>query len=772
MRYPGAVDLIGTTLGPYHIIREIGRGGMAIVYEAYQPSLKRTVAIKVLPQQFTFDREFVARFHQEARNAAGLSHPNIVPIYDVGQQGGWHYIVMRYLPGESLDALIRRQGRIPLPRATRIIEQIASALDYAHAQGVIHRDIKPGNIIVGQSDTAVLTDFGIAKATEGVALTRTGALVGTPEYMSPEQASGQPAGAASDLYALAIVLFQMLTGRVPFQADSTPAILYKHVHESPPPVRAYLPTLPGVVETVITKALAKDPTARYRSAGEFAAALREMSGARPALPVEAATVLLNGRQTTQTNKNAGTSRLLLILGTISVLLLIICVGIVASSQSRTLPGLTPTRVASVIETATAMPPTATVTSAPASTSRTPTAPPTRPLTATSPAQPIPGTITGDDTRVRSGPGLGFFVLGALNKGVGVTVIGRTPDGTWLNVEADPARRGWVNQQFVQTSRPRDDAPIAPTPVLLKSIQVALARQEFTNRQGDTDWFYLISDAPGSLQFTRMPWDAGSGRWYRWCCDSRYEAYLRLSDSGGHPSRTHDVARLWVSPYAGTLRIAGSAYKESGDGLGGNGVSLRIVSNKTVLWEGRLGPTQTTPVHFDLMTEARLGDEIYFIIGANGDDSKDNTIFDPTIELRHTNGVEGLPPARWAEEKKNEPPASTAIAPAQLCFAPRRRHFEQHLGCCAEVAGLVYDSQRQPFRPNGAVVRIEGPPASDRYVREFAVAADGGYGITALSVDVYTIWLKGPNIVSQKYDVRFTDPSKIREIVDFFQIPCQ
>lgn len=389
-----------------------------------------------------------------------------------------------------------------------------------------------------------------------------------------------------------------------------------------------------------------------------------------------------------------------------------------------------------------------------------------------PAQPVPGTIAGDNTRVRSGPGFEFFVLGALDKGASITVIGRTPDGTWLNIEAEPGRRGWVSQQFVQTSLTREYAPIAATPVPLKSIQVAQARQEFASQQGHLDWFYLISDAPGSLQFTRIPWDTSSGKWYRWCCDSRYEAYLRLSDAGGHPSRTHDVARLWVSPYAGNLRIAGTAYKESGDGLGGNGVALRIVANKTVLWEGRLGPTQTTPVRFDLTIETRPGDEIYFIIGANGDDSKDNTIFDPTIELRHTNGIDGPPPARWTTEKKTEPPSPTAAPVAQLCFAPRRRHFEQHLGCCAEVAGLVYNSQGRAFRPNGAVVRIEGPPAADRYVREFAVAADGGYGITALSVDVYTIWLKGPNISSQKYEVRFTDPAKIREIVDFYQVACR
>jgi serine/threonine protein kinase len=765
------MDLSGATLGPYRITREIGRGGMAIVYEAYQASLNRTVAIKVLPQQFTFDREFVARFQREARSAARLSHPNIVPIYDVGQQDGWHYIVMRFLAGEPLSALASRQGRMPLDRAIHIIEQIASALDYAHAQGIIHRDIKPGNIIVGRDDSAVLTDFGIAKAAESTALTRTGALVGTPEYMSPEQARGAAVGPASDLYSLAVVLYQMLTGHVPFEADSTPAILYKQMHDPPVPARAYLPGLPAAVEAALARALAKDPAARYRSAGEFAAALRAANSARsPAAQTEPATVLLRGPQAAPP-AGGRVPRAFLIMGALGALLLIAGVGSMVFSGGKPGPGATPTPTTPV-ETATA-PASAThgLSPTPIATSRTPTAaPPSRtPIPQPAP-EPVPGTINAEDTRVRSGPGLGFFVMGSLSSGAAVTVTGRTADGAWLHIEADSQRRGWVSREYIRTSVSLAPAPVVPTPALLKSIQVAHARMDFSSEQGEHDWFYLISDAPGSLQFTRMPWDAESGKWYRWCCDPRYDARMRLSDAGGHPSRTHDVARLWVSPYAGTLRIAGQAYKEAGDGLGGNGVALRIVSNKTTLWEGRLGATQTTPLRFDLAAAAKPGDQIYFIIGANGEDNKDNTIFEPTVELQQADGVAGLPPASWAASVST--PTPTQAASPLLCFAPRRRHYEQHLGCCAEVAGLVYNLQGRAFRPNGGVIRIEGPPASNQYIREFAVAADGGYSITALSVDAYTIWLKGPGISSQRYQVRYTDPAKIREIVDFYQVPCQ
>ena len=248
-----------TQLGPYQILGELGRGGMAVVYRGYHPALNRTVAIKVLPPQLAMDASFVQRFMQEARNAARLDHPNIVTIHDVGQADGTYYIVMQEAPGQSLTSLIQREGRLPLERVITILAQIASALDYAHAQGLVHRDIKPGNIIVGPGDKAMLTDFGIAKAAEGTRLTQTGAIIGTPEYMSPEQAKGEPVGPATDIYSLGIVLYEMLAGRTPFGADNTPAVLYKQVHEQPIPLRRAAPDLPAGVDAVLARALAKSP---------------------------------------------------------------------------------------------------------------------------------------------------------------------------------------------------------------------------------------------------------------------------------------------------------------------------------------------------------------------------------------------------------------------------------------------------------------------------------------------------------------------------------
>jgi serine/threonine protein kinase len=279
------LNLVGKTLGNYQIVAEIGRGGMAVVYRAYQPSLNREVAIKVLPPQFTFDQQFVERFVREAQAAASLRHPHIIVIHDVAEQNGLYYIVMELLTGRTLRQLIEQEGALPPARAARLVEQIASALDYAHRRGFVHRDVKPDNIFVDQGDRVTLTDFGIAKAAWGTQLTKTGMLVGTPQYMSPEQAQGEDVGPATDIYALGIVAYQMLSGRVPFQGTTPHAILYQQIHELPPPLRSVRSGLPPAVDSVLNAALAKEPRARYASAGKFAQALATtVAGGAPVPP--------------------------------------------------------------------------------------------------------------------------------------------------------------------------------------------------------------------------------------------------------------------------------------------------------------------------------------------------------------------------------------------------------------------------------------------------------------------------------------------------------
>ena len=264
-------------LGKYDILQKIGAGAFADVYKASDTVLDRTVALKIPAPFLLRDPGFVDSFQREARAAANLKHPNIVTIYDLGEIEGVYYIAMEYLPGRTLGDLIKEEGALPLDRALDITEQVAEALDYSHAQGLVHRDVKPSNIIVNDEGHATLTDFGLVKAMAEATLTSKGAIVGTPEYMSPEQAEGKPADRRSDIYSLGIVLYQMLTGKVPFSADSTPATLYAHVHTPLPPLRDSLPDLPPSVEEIVRRLLAKTPEDRYQTAGAFADALRVAS---------------------------------------------------------------------------------------------------------------------------------------------------------------------------------------------------------------------------------------------------------------------------------------------------------------------------------------------------------------------------------------------------------------------------------------------------------------------------------------------------------------
>ena len=277
-------NLIGKTLGQYQIIEVAGKGGMAVVYKAFQPSLNRHVALKVLPDYLAQDEQFVMRFEQEARAAAALRHPNIMVIYDVGQEGATHYIAAEYLEGATLSqAIAAQRGPLPLPRIVNIINQLASALDFAHARGLVHRDIKPSNAFVGADDHVTLMDFGIAKALQGGAqMTRTGTMVGTPEYMSPEQAEGRQIDRRSDIYSLGVMLYQLLTGRVPFQAETPTAVLLAHVMQMPQPPTQLNPSIPPAVEAVVMRSLAKRSEDRFPTAGELAQALARAASGAPA----------------------------------------------------------------------------------------------------------------------------------------------------------------------------------------------------------------------------------------------------------------------------------------------------------------------------------------------------------------------------------------------------------------------------------------------------------------------------------------------------------
>ncbi len=262
--------LISTTLGNYEIVSRIGKGGMATVYRARQVNMQRDVAIKIISADLAEDPQFMARFEREAQVIANLQHPRILPVHDFGHEGEIAYLVMRLIEGESLYTRLRR-GSLPLRQASKYVDQVSEALDYAHSQGVIHRDLKPNNVLIDEWDNLYLMDFGLAKiVAASQSLTQTGAVLGTPAYMAPEQWRGEPVDARTDVYALGVILYEMVVGHTPFESDTPFTLMYKHCNDAPPSPRDTSPELPEAVEGVILKALAKQPEQRFQSAGELA----------------------------------------------------------------------------------------------------------------------------------------------------------------------------------------------------------------------------------------------------------------------------------------------------------------------------------------------------------------------------------------------------------------------------------------------------------------------------------------------------------------------
>jgi tRNA A-37 threonylcarbamoyl transferase component Bud32 len=273
----------GTAIGPYRILEQVGRGGMATVYKAHHAALARNVAIKVLPTHLADDDVFRERFRAEAVTIAKLRHPNILAVYDYGNESGLYYIVTEFVDGGTLADQLGKP--LPVDYVVRMLGPVASALDYAHAREVVHRDIKPSNVLVARDGNVIVSDFGLARMLEGSLprLTQTGALVGTPEYMAPEQAAGESAGPAADRYALAVVAYEMLVGAVPYSADTPLATLLAHLHKPLPLPRERNPQLSTAIEEVLLRGLAKDPKDRYGTAADLVkaidAATRQPSGA-------------------------------------------------------------------------------------------------------------------------------------------------------------------------------------------------------------------------------------------------------------------------------------------------------------------------------------------------------------------------------------------------------------------------------------------------------------------------------------------------------------
>jgi serine/threonine-protein kinase len=283
--------LTRTLAGRYEVQKLLGAGGMAAVYLANELGLDRLVAIKVLPPELSRDESLVARFRREAITAAKLDHPHIIPIYRVESEGGLHYFVMKYVPGRSLESLLESKEPIPIDRATRILSEAAQALGHAHARGVVHRDVKPANIMLDPDGRVVLTDFGISKAGEGTQLTQTGTIIGTPDYMAPEQVLGTEVDGRADQYSLGVVAYEVLTGECPFTGGSAHTVLYRHIHEAPKPVATIRADVPAHLADTVAIALAKQPSDRFATMDELVRALAGDRSVRAAWPNSATVVV-------------------------------------------------------------------------------------------------------------------------------------------------------------------------------------------------------------------------------------------------------------------------------------------------------------------------------------------------------------------------------------------------------------------------------------------------------------------------------------------------
>jgi serine/threonine protein kinase len=273
---------LGTTIGGYRLESVAGRGGMGVVYVATQLRLNRPVALKVIAPDLAEDPGFRERFNHESEIAASIDHPNVIPVYEAGEHDGLLYLSMRYVEGTDLGKLLRAQGRIPAERAANIVGQVAEALDAAHARGLVHRDVKPGNILIAAGDHTYLTDFGLTKHAESSSgLTKTGTWVGTVDYVAPEQVRGDAVDARTDVYALACVLFHAVSGQIPFPRPSEIAKIYAHLSDPPPAVDWTALGAPAAMGEVVLRGMAKDPNERYPSAGDLGRAARGAAMEQP-----------------------------------------------------------------------------------------------------------------------------------------------------------------------------------------------------------------------------------------------------------------------------------------------------------------------------------------------------------------------------------------------------------------------------------------------------------------------------------------------------------
>jgi hypothetical protein len=447
-------DIVGKRFGQYEIIQHIGRGGMAYVFKAYQQGLDRFVAIKILSPRLAEEPGFRQRFQREAQAAARLNHPNILQVHDFGQHDHYYYLVTRYVENSvTLDDLIQQQ--VPTEKLVDYIVQVADALSYAHEQGMVHRDVKPSNILI-DGKWALLSDFGLVKMSESSThLTKTGISLGTPAYMSPEQATGRHVDSRTDIYALGIILYRVLTGTIPHDAPTPVAIAIKRNSQPVPPLRQYKPDIPEPIEQVVLRSLAIEPESRFSTAVDFSSALR--NAATQQADLSERTVVGAGRRTTGSEtappgpipspKRTG----LAVGGFIAVLVLIAAIGLgffiwinrdESSEQSVAMTGSPGSDAGAVVDTV-----------------ETPTG--------IADMAPTDGSSGVANTRLEvwSGPGEGYVLIGYLPEGATAEITGRDETSTWWQIRTSLADsgRGWLKVDSDFEVIDAENVPIALIP---------------------------------------------------------------------------------------------------------------------------------------------------------------------------------------------------------------------------------------------------------------------------------------------------------------------
>lgn len=481
--------LIGQTLGGYRIIQQIGMGGMATVFKAHQPAMDRYVALKVIPDTRASDAAFIQRFQQEARVIAKLEHAHILPVYEHGYEAGYFYLAMRLIETGTLSNRLKA-GPVSLFETRRIVTQVGSALAYAHRLGVIHRDFKPSNILVDAQGNYYLTDFGIAKMMENTLGLTGGGVLGTPHYMAPEQGRSYQVDHRTDVYAMGVVIYELVTGQVPYEAETPFAVVLKHISEPLPLPRAVRPDLPEVVEQVILRALAKSPADRYQSMADLVTAFQQavdqlpldtltaVAATRMAVPSPTAAKQPPVSAAAEATPVAGQRRFRwgLVGGTLILLMLALAVVMFSQMGGQTEPGQEPTsagedapatQIAATLyaqQTAAAQAaiptPTATATSTPLPPTFTPAPTPSH----TSP--PLPDAVVNADvTNLWAGPGGNYNIIGQAKHGDPLQITGRNSNNDWLQVVAPGGMQGWIAVMWLQVNASLDDVAVVAAPPL-------------------------------------------------------------------------------------------------------------------------------------------------------------------------------------------------------------------------------------------------------------------------------------------------------------------